>query len=300
MQSNPALSEGSHFFSSDGIKINYRVAGSSGPIFVAHAVGWGSPGCYLRNGFGRALEASYTMVYVIPRGNGHSGRPADETAMSCRIMAEDIEQLRLHLGLDRLPVLFGHSNGAAIVLRYAERYPERVAKLVLVGAQTHDSPPNNEFGEWVAKRKDDPVFGPALAAMMNARTKKAPATDEEFVKVLEECRPYYFSDNTGAARFTQEIDLEDTPARVWALVHNAAAESKPENKLPHVADAGLVTAQTLLLWGQDDPMCSLTAARALEKGIKGAELVLFEKCGHILWLEKKEEFLAVLTRFLRE
>jgi pimeloyl-ACP methyl ester carboxylesterase len=110
--------------------------------------------------------------------------------MSCRIMVEDIEQLRVHLGLERIPILFGHSRGAAIMLPYSERYQQRVVKLVLVGAQTHDSPPNDEFAQWVAKRKDDPVFGPALAAMNNARNNNPPATDEEFIKVLEQSRAY--------------------------------------------------------------------------------------------------------------
>jgi pimeloyl-ACP methyl ester carboxylesterase len=298
MQYNPALAEGNHYFSSDGIQIKYRVAGRGASIFVAHAVGWGSPGSYLRNGFGRDLETEYTMIYVIPRGNGNSGRPVDETAMSCRIMADDIEQLRLHLGLERIPILFGHSSGAAIVLRYAERYQQRVAKLVLVGAQTHDSPPNDEFAEWVAKRKDDPIFGPALAAMINARNNYPPATDEEFIKVLEQSRPYYFSDNTGASKYPEHVDLDDTPARVWAMVHNAASDRKPENRLPHVADASQVTAKTLILWGQDDPLCSLTAARALAEGIKDAELVPFDSCGHIPWVEKKEDFMDVLRGFL--
>jgi pimeloyl-ACP methyl ester carboxylesterase len=175
MQQKSALTEGNHFFESDGVKLNYRVAGQGKTVFVAHAVGWGSPGSYLRNGFGHLLEDDYTMVYVIPRGNGNSGRPSDETAMSSKTMAEDIEQLRLHLGLDAFPILFGHSNGAAIVLHYAEQYPSRVTKLILVGAQTHDSPPNDEFQQCVAKRKDDPIFGPALAALSSAR-QNPPAT----------------------------------------------------------------------------------------------------------------------------
>lgn len=298
MHYNSALTEGNHFFESNGVRLNYRVAGQGKSVFVAHAVGWGSPGSYLRKGFGYSLETDYTMVYVIPRGNGNSGRPVDETAMSSRVMAEDIEQLRLHLGLDTIPVLFGHSSGAAIVLRYAEQYPTCVTKLILVGAQTHDSPPNDEFQQWATKRKDDPIFGPALAALTSAR-QSPPATDDEFVEALAKSSPYYFSDPKAAALFQEHSDLEDTPVRVWALVHNSAADSKPENRLPHVADAGRVTAKTLVLWGKDDPMCSLTAANALAEGINDAELVVFEQCGHIPWVEKREEFMSILRAFLQ-
>jgi pimeloyl-ACP methyl ester carboxylesterase len=104
----------------------------------------------------------------------------------------------------------------------------------------------------------------------------------------------------GASKYPDHLDLDDTPVRVWAMVHIAASDSKPENRLPHVADASRVTAKTLILWGQDDPLCSLTAARALAGGIKDAELVLFDLCGHIPWVEKKEDSMVVLRWFLEK
>ncbi|USP82844.1 alpha/beta-hydrolase [Curvularia clavata] len=297
MHKLPALSEGEHTFESKGVALTYRVAGQGNEVFVAHSVGWGSPASYLRNGFGHHLEKDYTLVYVTPRGNGNSGRPQDENAMSSATMAEDIEELRKHLGLDSIPILFGHANGACIVLTYAERYPFRVAKLILVDAQVHDSPPNDSFQQWVAKRKDDAVFGPALAAL-TAAYKSPPTTDEEFAEILVKAGPYHFSDPLAASIYAQQCDLKETPARVWAFLRQSACDSKPENRLPHVADAGRVTAETLIIWGRDDPMCSLTAADALAHGIPGAKLVIFDDCGLIPWVEKPAEFLSSVRGFL--
>ncbi|KAH7401162.1 Alpha/Beta hydrolase protein, partial [Phaeosphaeria sp. MPI-PUGE-AT-0046c] len=297
MHHSTALDEGDHFFDSNGVRLNYRVAGQGDLVFVAHSVGWGAPASYLRNGFGLHLEEEYTMVYMVPRGNGHSGRPADEGAMSSGTMAEDIEGLRKHLGLGSIPVLFGHSNGACIVLRYAERYPTRVTKLVLVDAQVHDSPPNDSFEQWVAKRKDDPDFGPALAALASART-NPPTTDDEFVQVLVKAGPYHFHKASAAAIYEKQCDLEETPARLWAFLTQSACDNKPENRLPHVAEASLVTAQTLVIWGKEDTMCSLTAANAMAQAISGAELVIFDECGHIPWVEQLNKFLDVLKAFL--
>lgn len=50
----------------------------------------------------------------------------------------------------------GGSHTGAIVLRYAEEYPTRVAKLVLFDSQIMDAPPNTNFQDWIARRKDDP------------------------------------------------------------------------------------------------------------------------------------------------
>ncbi|OAK97955.1 alpha/beta-hydrolase [Phaeosphaeriaceae sp. SRC1lsM3a] len=299
MGHGPALEAGDHFFDNNGVRLNYSVAGQGGTVFVAHSVGWGAPASYLRNGFGRYLEEDYTMVYMVPRGNGHSGRPTDEGAMSSGTMAEDIEGLRKHLGLDTIPILFGHSNGACIVLRYAEQYPSRVTKLILVDAQIHDSPPNDSFEKWAAKRKDDPEFGPALEALASART-NPPATDDEFVQVLVKAGPYHFYKASAAAIYEKQCDLNETPASLWAFLMQSACDIRPENRLPHVADAGLVTAQTLVVWGKEDTMCSLTAANAVAKAISRAKLIIFDECGHIPWVEQLDKFMSVLRQFLSQ
>jgi pimeloyl-ACP methyl ester carboxylesterase len=294
-----ALSPGDHTFESDGLQLSYTVAGTGSSVIVAHSVGWGAPAVYLRNGFGRKLESEHKLVYFTPRGNGRSGRPSDETAMSSRAMAEDIEQLRQHLGLEAIPVLLGHSNGACIVLRYAQQHPQRVSKLVLVDAETHDSPPNDNFQQWAARRKDDAVFGPALAAMMGSR-QNPPKSDEEFGEMLDAILPYYFDDPSFAAVFREQLDVDKDPMSVWAFLRQSACDSEPANRLPHVADAGRVTARTLVVWGKQDALCSQAAAAAVAEGIPDSELVLIDGCGHVPWVEKHDEFMAALTGFLEK
>ncbi|KAI5456500.1 Alpha/Beta hydrolase protein [Mariannaea sp. PMI_226] len=294
-----ALNPGDHIFESDGLQLSYTVVGAGDSVIVAHPVGWGAPAVYLRNGFAHNLESEHKLVYFTPRGNGRSGKPADETAMSSKAMAEDIEQLRKHLGLDAIPVLLGHSNGACIVLQYAQQYPSRVSKLVLVDAETHDSPPNDNFQQWAAKRKDDPIFGPALAAMIGSR-QSPPKSDEEFGQMLDSILPYYFNDASFATTFREQLDVDVDPMSVWAFLRQSACDSEPANRLPHVADAGKVTAKTLVVWGKQDALCSQVAAAAIAEGIPDSELVLIDDCGHVPWVEKHDEFMSALTRFLKK
>jgi pimeloyl-ACP methyl ester carboxylesterase len=54
-------------------------------------------------------------------------------------MADDVEALRLHLGVDA-PVLLGASFGGMVALQYAVRHPDSLSKLILA-----DTAPSNDY-----------------------------------------------------------------------------------------------------------------------------------------------------------
>jgi len=74
----------------------------------------------------------FCMVQFDQRGCGRS-EPLGETAHNhADALIEDIERLRLHLGINRW-LVFGGSWGAALALAYAARHRERVSGLILRG-----------------------------------------------------------------------------------------------------------------------------------------------------------------------
>lgn len=292
------LTPGDHFFQADNdIRFHYKARGT-GPVFVAQSVGWGPSAAYLWNLLG-PLEAHFTMIYFEPRGSGTSSRPSDETRMSSTTMAHDLEHLRTHLALPSFPVLFGHSNGGCIALTYASLFPHRVARLILADAEILGGPPRaRATAHWAAfaqKRKAHPVYGPALQALMGAAT-APPQTDEAFAQLMDKILPYYFNDTSLAPKLRAAMGADETPPRAWAFLRQGKLDR--ENPFPHLEEAGKVTARTLLVWGRDDAMCSLQRAEALKGGIKGAELVVLEDCGHFPMVEKPEGFWGAVNGFL--
>ena len=76
--------------------------------------------------------APFRVIQFDQRGCGRS-QPLGETAHNhADALIEDIERLRLHLGIDRWLVC-GGSWGAALALVYAARHRERVGGLILRG-----------------------------------------------------------------------------------------------------------------------------------------------------------------------
>jgi proline iminopeptidase len=74
----------------------------------------------------------YRIVLFDQRGCGQSTPHASLDANTTWDLVQDIERLRIHLGIDRWQV-FGGSWGSTLALAYAESHPTRVTELVLRG-----------------------------------------------------------------------------------------------------------------------------------------------------------------------
>src|SRR5712691_12980798 len=115
------------FTTSDGRKLTYRKLGH-GPVLVCHGGGPGFSSTYLSDL--AALWEQFTLIMLNPRGTDGSDRPRDRRAYEIDDYVADVEELRQHLGLERL-LLLGHSHGGVVAQGYAARFPGRVRALVL-------------------------------------------------------------------------------------------------------------------------------------------------------------------------
>ncbi|HKR70535.1 MAG TPA: alpha/beta hydrolase [Streptosporangiaceae bacterium] len=120
------------FRSADGTELAYHVHGRGSPL-VCVPGGPMRASSYLGDLGG--LAESRQLVLLDLRGTGQSAVPADRTSYRCVRLVDDVRALQDHLGLPNIDLL-GHSAGANIVVQFAERHPDRVAKLVLACPST--------------------------------------------------------------------------------------------------------------------------------------------------------------------
>jgi proline iminopeptidase len=289
IQNDNPLSPGPHSFSAHGLTITYIVAGS-GPILIAQAAGWGPGSSYMVNGW-QAFEAHHTVIYCTPRGSAPSSRPSDDSEMSSLTMSDDLEQLRLHLGVPKVS-LIGHSNGGCIILYYAQRYSANVEKLVLIDHELMGGPDRESMQKFMDERKDNPVYSDALKVFLGIITGQLrPHTDEEFKDVLAKLLPYYFGDTT---KVPVLLEAMTGPVSVYALRQGPADNGAPSQ----IEDLAKVTAKTLIFTGSEDPICPVSIGKRTYEGIKDSEWIVYEGSGHFPWIEEPERFAADVNRFL--
>jgi proline iminopeptidase len=287
--SGDKLATGEHSADVAGIHFWYRVAGH-GPLLVVQSPGWGAGSTYLQNGL-TSLEKTFTVIYYDTRGSSRSSRPNDPKLMSTDHMIADLDRLREHWGLESIAVL-GHSHGGGIALGYAIQHPERVHKLILVGACTEDYDFREERQRAIAARKDDPRFKDAIAAMTGGGND--PKTDEEFGAFLKKITPLYFYDP--ASGMPQFAKTDTALPSAWA--HQAvSAPGLPLTKEESLL--GQVKAKTLILVGRDDWICPVSQGQRLNNGIQNSRLVVLENSGHFPWIEAPQQFFAEVNRFAK-
>jgi pimeloyl-ACP methyl ester carboxylesterase len=209
-------------------------------------------------------------------------------------MTDDLEQLRQYWGLSQMDLL-AHSNGSAIAILYAERYPQHVRKLVVVGSQLlgyHSDKPSPAGLAEEARRKADPDFAYYLAHINDS----SPDTDAGFTE--------YFRARAGFFVYDPKKDvptiLGQLTNTMTVSINRAFIESPRRADAPPLSDLGKITAKTLVVEGKQDPVCPLDEAQAIQAGIAHAQLQAIDHSGHFPWVEQPAEFFGPVEQFLQQ
>ena len=285
------LTLGEHVATVNGLRFHYIVAGH-GPLVIVQAPGWGIGAAYLENGLA-PLKKHFTLLTFDPRGTGGSSPVASSDKLTNGDLAEDLEHLRTYWGLETMD-LVGHSNGSAIAILYAERYPLRVHRLVLIGSQLlgYEGGENPTGASEKARRNRDPRFAYYLAHINDA----APKTDEAFTEYFKQRAGYYLYN---PLRDKAKV-LKTMTRPMSASVHEAFLEVPPPSQAPPLTDLGKISATALIVEGRQDPACPLDESERIQAGIAGSRLLTIDRSGHFPWIEQPSNFFPAVVQFLKQ
>jgi proline iminopeptidase len=115
---------------SDGCKLFVQEFGQGPETIVVLHGGWGAEHSYLLDVF-RGIDTHYHLVFYDQRGSLLSPCPLEKISVQKHV--DDLEQIRLALGLDRLNIV-AHSMGTFLAMDYLQQHPDRVKGLVLMGS----------------------------------------------------------------------------------------------------------------------------------------------------------------------
>ena len=270
--------------------MGYQKMGT-GPVLVCHPGGPGFSSLYFGDLAG--LWERFTLMLLNPRGTGNSGRPKDPRAYQIEDYVADVEELRVHLGLEKL-LLLGHSHGGVVAQAYAARHPGRVQRLVLASTLARFGPPQQEaMREGMDTRSGQPWYQDAVAALAAEQEGKF-SSDEEMAELVFRELPLYFA-HYGAAEagYLDTLKTEALNADTLKLFNKEIFE-----KFDLRGELGAITAPTLVITGEEDFICGPVCAEEIASGIKGAKKVIVGDSGHMIFVDQPEEFEREVAEFL--
>jgi proline iminopeptidase len=87
---------------------------------------------YYQRAFSQNLRKHLRLVFMDHRGFAPSPGPVDTSEFELHKLIDDVEMLRLQLGLGPV-IVIGHSGHAYMALEYGKKYPEHTAHVVMIG-----------------------------------------------------------------------------------------------------------------------------------------------------------------------
>lgn len=260
--------------------VEYAEHGAGTPLLVSHGV----LGCHVDgvDGYWSALPGpGYRVIAPARFGYFGSSLPADATPAD---QAEVYVALLDHLGIDRA-VVVGYSAGAAAVLEFAGRHPDRVVGVVLASARLG--------GGVTTPGWTKPFFHAAYSAQFLFWLYKnvAPGRYARMMGAPKDYRPS--PAETATLADYRELLFPLKPRRDGAVfdgfVSNLVADRFALEEL---------TVPTLIISAMDDPLAPHSFAAAAATRIPRAKLVTIERGGH-LFLGHDAQVREEMGRFVR-
>jgi pimeloyl-ACP methyl ester carboxylesterase len=274
-------SEHSCFVDVDGLRVHYQEAGDERAPAMVLIHGFASSTLVWSKVFLKLAEAGYRVIALDMLGYGYSAKPRNGE-YTIPGQAKLLTRLLDHLGIPRA-IFVGSSYGGAVAATCALDYPDRVEKLVLVGAVNNNRP----LAFTLMRLFGSPVFGdvvsPLLIGSRRLLRRRMKGVYDRHSWVLDERR----------------VEARHLPLRA-ARSHRAIIRTVRGWDAERISrDAHLITQPTLLLWGENDLEIPLADGERLHAEISGSRLIVFLNCGHIPHEEYPEAFTNVVTDFCK-
>lgn len=254
--------------------INYHDQGQGAPILLIHGSGPGVTAWANWRGVIPELSRQARVIAPDMLGFGYTRCPA-EMPLAPDAWVGQLVGLLDALEVPRVSVV-GNSFGGAIALALAHRHPQRVERLVLMGAVGVSFPISAGL---------EKVWGyqPSLQAMRELMG--VFAYDQGLI-----------NDDLVRMRYQASI-REDVQERFSRLFPAPRQDGVDRLALPEAALRELPH-ETLIIHGRDDQVIPLEVSERLLRLIPHAQMHVFGECGHWVQIERAQAFTRLLVDFL--
>jgi pimeloyl-ACP methyl ester carboxylesterase len=268
----PGEPKAATFTKVDGVRIRYVDVGEGPPVVFVHGF---ASSIDVWTDVIREASKSHRVLALDLKGFGWTDRPEGDYSPAAQ--AELVLHLMDARGIDRAAVV-AHSWGASVALAMSLAAPDRVTRLALYDAWVYEEQLPPTFYWARADGVGEAIFG--LFYDQRVEDKIALAFyDKKFVTQK-------LVDATERA-----LDRPGATAAALAAVRGQRF-SRVQDRYKDIQQP------TLLLWGREDLVTTVTYGERLSNELAHAKLVVYPRCGHFPMVEAKAPSTVELLAFL--
>ncbi|MFZ3302209.1 MAG: alpha/beta fold hydrolase [Mycobacterium sp.] len=257
-----------------GVQTSYLEAGAGEPVVMLHGSGPGvSAMANWQHNIG-ALAQRFRVLAPDIVGFGATQRP-DDVVYSLRTWTDQIWAFLDALGIEKTAIV-GNSLGGRIALQMATDCPDRITKMVLMGA---------------------PGVGMTLTDGLTALRAYEPSHDamRDLLRNYFAVDPAMITDELVAIRY--EASIADGAYDAYRAMffdprHTGSQLGITEDEVRAIATPAL------LVHGREDRVVPMQVSVTMLGLLPNADLHVFSACGHWTQIERADEFSALVADYL--
>lgn len=259
---------------SNNISLYYQTKGKGHPIILIsgcngdHQSVWPHPVV-------DALAKHFQVIQFDNRGVGQSDQP--DIPYSIEMMADDVAGLMQALQLEKAH-LIGYSMGGQIAAKFAEKYPEKINKMIACVSYANVNTHVRLFAETRIELHE-----------LNLA--------ESVIRKVG--LPWIYSNQFLEKNFASLVQLreEPQPKSLVGFKRQFAAQCAFKSEAECFRN---IKAPTLFIAGDEDWICPPADVKKFADLIPDSQMVIFSEAGHLLSLEYPNKFAQVICDFLVE
>jgi 2-hydroxymuconate-semialdehyde hydrolase len=257
-----------------GVQTSYLEAGAGEPVVMLHGSGPGvSAMANWQNNIG-TLSQRFRVLAPDIVGFGATQRP-DDVTYSLRTWTDQIWAFLDAHGIEKTAIV-GNSLGGRIALQMATDCPDRITKMVLMGA---------------------PGVGMTLTDGLAALRAYEPSHDamRDLLRNYFAVDPTMITDELVAIRY--EASIADGAYEAYRAMFFDPRHAGSELGITEDEVRAIAT-PTLLVHGREDKVVPVQVSVTMLGLLPNADLHVFSSCGHWTQIERADEFSALVSDYL--
>ena len=257
-----------------GVQTSYLEAGAGEPVVMLHGSGPGvSAMANWQHNIG-TLSQRFRVLAPDIVGFGATQRP-DDVVYSLRTWTDQIWAFLDAHGIEKTAIV-GNSLGGRIALQMATDCPDRITKMVLMGA---------------------PGVGMTLTVGLAALRAYEPSHDamRDLLRNYFAVDPAMITDELVAIRY--EASIADGAYEAYRAMFLDPRHAGSELGITEDEVRAIAT-PTLLVHGREDKVVPVQVSVTMLGLLPNADLHVFSSCGHWTQIERADEFSALVSDYL--